>query len=75
MPHRNNLLLQKELLTEAEFAEFMTVSQRTAQNWRQKGNGPKHLLITSKKIRYKPADILAWLETKLTTDSSKCGDL
>ena len=51
-----------QLLTEAQAADLICYSQRTLQNWRQRGNGPKYVKVSAKSIRYQRRDVLDWIE-------------
>ena len=50
------------LLSEKQTAEFLGVSRRTLQGWRLAGNGPKFVKVSSRSIRYRRKDLLAWVE-------------
>jgi predicted DNA-binding transcriptional regulator AlpA len=49
------------LLTEEQAATFLGILPRTCRDWRQK-RGLPHLKLTSKIVRYRLADIQAWLD-------------
>ena len=49
------------LLTEAEAAEFLTVSTGSLRAWRGSGTGPRYLKIGAA-VRYRPADLDRYLE-------------
>lgn len=51
-----------QLLTEAQAADLICYSQRTLQNWRQRGGGPKYVKVSAKSIRYQRRDVLDWIE-------------
>jgi hypothetical protein len=55
-------MLGNRLLTQAEAAEFLNVQSRTLESWRMRGIGPSFVRYTSRAIRYRPADLLAFLE-------------
>jgi predicted DNA-binding transcriptional regulator AlpA len=50
-----------ELLTEAQVATLAGVAARTVASWRQRGMGPRYLRLTAHTLRYRRADVLAWL--------------
>ncbi len=52
----------KSLLTTQEVADLVGLSAYTIAKYRTKGMGPKYLLIGKKTIRYKKADVEAWIE-------------
>ena len=51
-----------QLLTEAQAAILIGYSQRTLQNWRQRGDGPKYVKVSARSIRYQRRDVLNWIE-------------
>ncbi len=51
------------LLSEKRTAEFLGVSRRTLQGWRLARSGPKFVKVSSRSIRYRRKDLLAWVET------------
>jgi len=52
-----------ELLTDQQAAEILSVEPRTIRLWRQT-RGLPHIKITSKVIRFRRADLDAWLERR-----------
>jgi predicted DNA-binding transcriptional regulator AlpA len=56
---------QAELLTDVQTAEILAVEPRTLRLWRNT-RGLPHIKITSKVIRYRRADVDAWLERRRT---------
>jgi excisionase family DNA binding protein len=54
-----------ELLTDKEAAAILAVEPRTLRLWRNT-RGLPHIKITSKVIRYRRADVDAWLERRRT---------
>ena len=51
------------LLTEAEVAEMLRVSQRTVRRWRNEGTGPPALRI-GRRIRYRRSAVETWLDRR-----------
>lgn len=51
----------ENLLTPAQVAELLAVPLRTMQYWREKRMGPAYLTLGPKLIRYRRADIDAFL--------------
>lgn len=52
---------QDQLLTEAEVAKRLGVSERLVRSMRVAGTGPKHVLtVMGNQIRYKLSDVLAF---------------
>ena len=52
-----------ELWNDTELSEFLRISRRTLQAWRQEGKGPKWLKL-GRHVRYRPSDVSAWLEER-----------
>lgn len=50
-----------ELLTTAEVAAWLRVSQPTLRRWRAAGEGPTVTWLTSSLPRYLRSDVAAWL--------------
>ena len=53
-----------QLLTEPDVAELIGVHVETLIRWRKSGTAPKHLLISSRWIRYRRSDVDAWMEAQ-----------
>ncbi len=56
-------LSRADLLTDQQAAEILSVEPRTLRLWRNT-RGLPHIKITPKVIRYRRADLDAWLEQK-----------
>ena len=54
------------LMTTEQLAEFLQVPLATLYQWRHKGTGPKGMKV-GKHVRYRRADVEAWLETQAAT--------
>jgi excisionase family DNA binding protein len=50
------------LLTIAEVAELLGVSERTLETWRYRGRGPAFIRVGKKVVRYRLSDVEAFLE-------------
>ena len=50
-----------ELLTPAAAAEKLSVTAKVLERWRGLGGGPAFIRLTSKTIRYHPADLAAFV--------------
>ncbi len=55
---------QKLLLTE-EAAAFLALTPETLARWRIIGYGPKFVRISSRAVRYRKRDLIAWAEANL----------
>lgn len=51
-----------DLLTSAEAATIIGVSNETMFRWRKDGMGPKYVQPTPRVVRYRREDVLAFLE-------------
>lgn len=49
-----------ELITEAMAARLLKVSRRTLQRWRQRGNGPRYVVVGGT-VRYRRKEVDAWI--------------
>ncbi len=48
------------LWTEQQLADYLGISVRTPQQWRQRGDGPQYLKVGAS-VRYRPVDVDRWL--------------
>ena len=62
------------LLTQDEVAELCKLSVRTLERLRTTSGGPKYLKIRSS-VRFRPADVEAWLASRLRGSTSEWLDL
>lgn len=60
------------LLNERDAADFLGYSMRALQNWRVRGGGPVFVKVSSRSIRYRRRDLIAWTESKLAANTSQC---
>jgi excisionase family DNA binding protein len=49
------------LLTIPEVAELLQVSTLTLAAWRSRGEGPRYVKLGAKMVRYRRADLDAWV--------------
>ena len=54
--------MNDKLWTVEDVAEFLGVPVKTLYRWRTTGYGPRGRRV-GRYIRYKPADVLAWVDT------------
>lgn len=52
----------ERLLSTAQVADWTGVSQNTLRFWRWEGSGPIWFRLGAKTIRYKSADVQAWID-------------
>ena len=62
-------MVDHKVLTTKEAAEFLRVSERTLQRWRDEGRGPRFTEPEPRVIRYLEADLVRWLEMKEDADA------
>ena len=58
------------LLTEAEAAELLKFTPRFLQARRTRGDGPAYVHVSSRAIRYRRIDLVAWIEARVRTSTS-----
>ena len=61
------------LLTEADAAKLLAFTPRFLQARRIRGNGPPFVRISSRAIRYRRSDLLAWIEDRVRTSTADAG--
>jgi excisionase family DNA binding protein len=63
------------LLTQREAAKLLRTSERHLERLRIAGTGPKFMRLGKhKNIRYRPADVDAWLASKVVGSTSEESD-
>nr|DAM55017.1 MAG TPA: helix-turn-helix domain protein [Caudoviricetes sp.] len=55
-----------KLMTTAEVADYLGMSVRQLERWRQEGKGPDYMTL-GRTIRYHPARVVAYLHTSQHT--------
>jgi predicted DNA-binding transcriptional regulator AlpA len=50
-----------DLLNTAEVSEWLAISTQWLEIGRSKGYGPKYIRVTPRRVRYRRADVVAWL--------------
>jgi predicted DNA-binding transcriptional regulator AlpA len=53
------------LMSEAQAAALLGVTQRTLQGWRRNGAGPGFVRLTARSVRYRRADLVGWVNARL----------
>jgi len=56
-----------------DVADFLEVSERTIEGWRQRGAGPPFIKVSARRIRYRPEDVEGWIESRLRASTSADG--
>lgn len=62
--------MDEQLLTVDDLARLLNVPKRAVYDMRYDGELPPAVLIGSQRLRWRPADVRAWLEARPTTDTS-----
>lgn len=60
----------EELLREASAAEFLKVSTATVAGWRSKGVGPRFIRFSSRCVRYRRRDLIAFVEGLISKNAA-----
>ena len=53
------------VLTAAEASELLTVSMPVLERWRRDRTGPRFLRLSARRVGYRLADILAWMDQQV----------
>ena len=59
------------LLFPLEVAYLLGLDRRTLDSWRLRGDGPRFVRISARAIRYRRADLLAWIEARIVSSTSE----
>lgn len=59
-----------DLMTPEQVASALLLSLRTLAAWRSSGRNPLPYLKVGGRIRYRRADLLAWLERRTSTSNA-----
>jgi predicted DNA-binding transcriptional regulator AlpA len=54
----------EELMTEEQVAKLLTVSVSTVKRLRVSGEGPRHIRISERVVRYRRQDVLDWMRER-----------
>jgi predicted DNA-binding transcriptional regulator AlpA len=57
--------LHSGLLTQAEAAEYLQVSERTLEKWRVQGIGPAFVKMNLRRVAYRECDLIEWVEARI----------
>ena len=61
------------LISEDPAAVFLDVVPRSMQGWRQRGEGPPFVRISSRCIKYRRIDLRTWAEARLRNSTADQG--
>jgi excisionase family DNA binding protein len=56
---------QESTLTPIKAARYLGVSEASLRFWRSEGKGPRHFKAGEKLVRYRRADLDAWIEARM----------
>lgn len=59
------------LLTTQEAGQLLGISPRTLEGYRRKGGGPQFVALSRNVVRYRRADLVAWLEGRIAPHTAK----
>lgn len=62
----------ERLLTQAEAAKLLSLSERTLERLRVSGGGAKFVRL-GKSVRYRECDLIAWVEARVVGSTSEKG--
>ena len=57
---------QQETLTSKKAASYLGISEAALRLWRSHGEGPRYFRAGEKLVRYRRADLDAWIEARLS---------
>lgn len=60
----------RQLMTSAEAADYLNVSEGTMRNWRSAQIGPNYVTI-GQRVRYLPQEIEAWVKEQVVHTRSR----
>ncbi len=58
------------LINEKAAGDYLGLTDRTMQAFRQRGAGPRYIVISSRCIRYRRVDLKAWADARLRSSTS-----
>ncbi|MEN8374402.1 MAG: helix-turn-helix domain-containing protein [Gemmatimonadota bacterium] len=61
------------LVDERDAAAALGLQPRTLAVWRSRGDGPPHVRISSRCVRYRVADLEAWAAERVRTSTADPG--
>jgi hypothetical protein len=61
------------LIKEEAAAEFLGVTRRSLQKWRQVGGGPRYVSLSARCLRYRRIDLTIWSDGHLRRSTSDLG--
>ena len=61
------------LLSPIATAKALCISIKTLEAMRLRGNGPKWVKVSSRRIAYRPSDVQAWIDDRVYSSTSEYG--
>jgi len=61
--------MNDQILSRKALAEHLSVSDEALAQMATRGTGPKYVKISGRLVRYRMADVEAWLESNLVSSS------
>ncbi len=62
------------LINEKAAANYLDLTDRTMQALRQRGGGPRYIVISSRCLRYRRIDLKAWADARMRSSTSDPGE-
>ena len=59
-----------ELIPETEAADFLDVTPRSLQSWRQRGGGPPFFRLSARCVKYTRFQCKAWYDARMRASTS-----
>lgn len=60
------MIEHQSTLTPIQAAKYLGISEGALRLWRSQGIGPRHFKAGEKLVRYRRADLDAWIEARLS---------
>ncbi len=61
------------LINEKAAANYLDLTDRSMQAFRQRGGGPRYIMISSRCIRYRRVDLKPWADARMRSSTSDPG--
>jgi hypothetical protein len=62
-----------DYIDEEAAADFLDLTKRTLQGYRQRGGGARYYLFSARCLRYRRIDLRAWADARIRTSTSDPG--
>ena len=66
--------MNPELMTRDDAADYLGITKDTLAQMASRGIGPQYAKLSGRVVRYRRADIDAWIESKLTNTAKPVSD-